>query len=232
MFGDSKALSLELGIARRSTEAMTFERGFFPFGCPLGRTGRSRLDHSSRGTVLDAECDWTQTVPATIGSWTGPVDAAFVWFGTWDVLDRHVAAVGNRWTNIDDPAYRAWLLSEMETFTDVLIARHVPRVIWMSVPVTAKAPSGTRLAQWNELLHELAAQRPTVELLDIADWVRNPAAAQRLFPDGVHTTSGNPDPNDDTSAELAAACLVPLLQSPPPTTSTAREHQCVGTAAP
>jgi peptidoglycan/LPS O-acetylase OafA/YrhL len=227
-FGDSKALALELGIGQHPASELAFERGFTPLGCPLGRTGRSRLSAGAASTPLLPECDWTRSVPDIMADWTAPVDAAFVWFGTWDVVDRRVPAIGNRWTSIDDATYRTWLLSEMAAFTDSLTAAHVARVVWLTVPVTAQAPDSGRLHRWNEMLHELVTIRPTVEVIDVATWIEASADAHRLLPDGVHLTWGDPDPNNNTAAELAAACLLPVLSSD----AGGREHLCVGGSTP
>jgi hypothetical protein len=110
-----------------------------------------------------------------------------VWFGSWDVVERRVPALGNQWTTIEDLRYRSWLLEEVETITDLLIDElGVRLLVFVTVPhLDYTEPSS--VDQWNDLVQQHVATRPAELLaLDIAQWVRAIGQADVLMPDGIH----------------------------------------------
>jgi len=185
--GDSKALTLLNGLLEDPPPKWQVGFSHALLGCPLGRGGERRYASSfgdQRPNDVE-ECDWEQ--PIRNGRSNGPIDIAVVWFGSWDVVERRVPALGNQWTTIEDLRYRSWLLEEFETITDLLIDElGVRLVVFVTVPhLDYTEPSS--VDQWNDLVQQHVATRPAELLaLDIAQWVRAIGQADVLMPDGIH----------------------------------------------
>ncbi len=54
---------------------------------------------------------------------SGRLDVALVYFGTWDVLDQQASSLPAGWWHLGQPAFDAWLKSEMAAATDLLEER-------------------------------------------------------------------------------------------------------------
>ena len=211
-FGDSKALTLGLGTARGALPNVTVGTSFTGLGCPLGRGGKVR--EAAGGAVYDirADCDWTTGIPDHAAE-TGSIDVAVVWSGTWDVVDRKVPALGSGWTSVADAEYRQWLLGEMVALNDtIMMSTGATKVLWLTVPIDPASPHPERFAEWTALLVELQVQRPdTVVIVDIAAFVAASGEANRLLPDGVHSSFGADDPAVNSGAELTERLILPVL---------------------
>jgi len=211
-FGDSKALAMGLGTARRGFPEIVVGTSFTPLGCPAGRGGKSREHAGAMVVTLPKACDWQSGIIESAAG-NGEIDVAVVWSGTWDVTDREVPALGGGWMNITDRTYRTWLKAEMLAYTDEIVTVAGAReVLWLTVPVDPASSHPERFAIWNALLQELQRLRPgIVNIVDIASYVTNSGEARRLLPDGVHPSLGSDDPHGNTAAELMQRLIIPLL---------------------
>ncbi len=209
-FGDSKALDLGLGTARGGFTEIQVATSYTTLGCPTGRAGAMRATKGATVYEPAADCDWTNAI-ADVAARFGGLDAAVVWSGTRDIADRKVPALGNTWMNVTDPAYRAWLLTEMVALNDTIVAATGARkVLWLTLPEDPNFPHPERFAAWTALLHDLQAQRPDeVTIIDIAAYIAASGDAQRLLPDGLHPSYGEGDPTVNSGAELTRALILP-----------------------
>jgi hypothetical protein len=115
--------------------------------------------------------------------------------GAADISDHRI---DGEWQHIGQPAYDSWLLGQMQDFADRLTAGGA-RLVWTTVPdIRPPKPPGVtsfaeedpaRMARYNELIAELAAGDPRIELADLSTVVKQRAGGQfdpTLRPDGVH----------------------------------------------
>ena len=210
-FGDSKAMILALGAYHAAIPQLVLGTSFTPMGCPTGRGGSTRARAEEPPYVVAAMCDWTDGIPK-VSETVDALDAAIVWSGSWDLVDRKVSALGRDWVNITQPAYRQWLLGEMVALDDEIVsATGAKRVYWLTVPIDPKSAHPDRFAAWTTLLAELQQQRPaSVVVVDVAAYVTASGHARQLLPDGVHPSSGD-DPAINSAAELTRNCILPVM---------------------
>lgn len=205
---DSTGLSLVLGIPTTTRHAIT--AWFTQMGCPLGRGGevRSQRTGQARWTTAEKGCAWDEWIATSFPA--DGAEVAVVAFGTWDVAERRVPALGDVWTTVGDPAYDAWLLEEFRAATAALLAAGVEHVVWLTVvPDDELAPSA-RFEQLRELVRShLETFDGRASVVDLAGWLARTGEIDRLLPDGAHTTF---EPDGGTAAEIAERFLFPELE--------------------
>jgi peptidoglycan/LPS O-acetylase OafA/YrhL/lysophospholipase L1-like esterase len=200
MFGDSTAMLAAYGLdiwSRENGQAVVDGSGA-RLGCGIGRGGRVRIAQYGEGPT-NPECDaWPTRWPAVLAK--RPADVAVIMVGPWDVTDRVIPG-DDQWRAPGDPTYDAYLKSEMEAAVDLLTSQ-VPTVVWLTNPLldfgrADAVPPATpypvsepaRTARYNEILQEIAAERPALHLVDLAGWMRTLPGGEldaSIRPDGVH----------------------------------------------
>jgi hypothetical protein len=136
--------------------------------------------------------------------WVDKVDPNVVVLlaGRWEVVTR---TWHGQWTNITDPAFAAYVKSQLE-FTVKLLGSTGARVVLMTAPCydSGDQPNGTpwpedspkRLATYNDLLSEVAAENPNTVSVFNLDALVCPGGQYQEFigdvqvrqSDGVHFT--------------------------------------------
>ena len=211
-FGDSKALTLGAGLLADPPPDWRIGPSFTALGCPLAREGELRsLDlgpHESRSPM---GCDWmdflTNAPPVS-------VDALVIWFGTWDLTERRIPALGEDWHTIESLAYQAYLLEEIDALINAALTYLQPELI---VVIAADDehpayPPG-RAVLFNDLWKRyIAASEHRLHVIDFTELVTDPNEAERLRPDGTHLTFGEPDPQDNTAVQFHRELLDPLIR--------------------
>lgn len=167
-------------------------------GCGIGRGGRVRTAQYGEGPT-NPECDaWPTRWPAVLTK--RPADVAVIMVGPWDITDR-VIPNDDQWRAPGDPVYDQYLKGEMEAAVDLLSSR-VGMVVWLTNPLldfgrADDPPPATpypvsdpaRTHRYNEILHEVAAERPALHVVDLAAWMRTLPGGEldpNIRPDGVH----------------------------------------------
>ncbi len=188
IFGDSKALVLELAGGSYVDPNVQFAPAWVDLGCPLGRGGRLRTyTREGKGSDVSAKCDWTQRFPDSLSS-SGPLDVGVVYYGTWDVVQRNVPALGG-WRSLDNLDYQEWLYQEMLAATDSLHESGVRVVAWATVTPNPKYGHVDRFDVYNAMLARLPTDRPGVAaVIDLAGWFAAQPDMSTLLPDLVHVT--------------------------------------------
>jgi peptidoglycan/LPS O-acetylase OafA/YrhL len=149
-------------------------------GCSLVRGGPYRY----LGQTLDqkAECEsWPSRWRSEIA--VDQPDAILLMVGRWETVDR---VNEGRWTHIGEPAFDAYLTSELRQALDILSASGVPLDV-TNLPYSRRGeqPDGSlwpedrpdRVKQWNRLLSKTVGQRAGVRILDLN---------KKLCPEGVY----------------------------------------------
>ena len=208
IFGDSKALVLALAGGSYVDPNVQFASGWVDLGCPLGRGGRLRTyTREGRGSDVSAKCDWTERFPLSLQA-SGPLDVGVVYYGTWDVVQRNVAALGG-WRSMDNLDYQDWLYQEMLAATDVLHASGVRVVAWATVTPSPKYGHADRFDVYNAMLARLPIDRPGVAaVIDLAGWFAAQPDMSTLLPDLVHVTY---EPAGGTGLQVYQRFLGPEL---------------------
>jgi peptidoglycan/LPS O-acetylase OafA/YrhL/lysophospholipase L1-like esterase len=149
-------------------------------GCSLVRGGPYRY----LGQTLDqkGECEsWPSRWRSEIV--VDHPDAILLMVGRWETVDR---VNEGRWTHIGEPAFDAYLTSELRQALDILSAGGVPLNV-TNLPYSRRGeqPDGSlwpedrpdRVKQWNSLLSKTVGQRAGVRILDLN---------KKLCPEGVY----------------------------------------------
>jgi peptidoglycan/LPS O-acetylase OafA/YrhL len=203
--GDSKALSLALGMVPVDHAEWNLGAVVAGLGCPLGRSGRVRDEVGAAAFTPPPECDWFERLDEAVEK-RGRVEVMLVYFGSWDVRERQVPAFGSRWISFDDVDYQPWLSAEADLLHEMLLAQAATTVQWMTVPVDPAYPHPERFEAYNEFVRQ-QRQHPSgcVDVIDFAAWVSGDARAQWALPDGIHTTW---EPDGGTSRLVGEAWLL------------------------
>ncbi len=151
-------------------------------GCSLVRGGPYRY----LGQTLDqkGECEsWPSRWTSQIA--TDRPDAILLIVGRWETVDR---VNEGRWTHIGDPAFDAYLASELRRAVDILSSKGAPLTV-ANLPYSRRGERADgsvypedqpeRVNQWNTLLGRTIGQRPNVGILDLN---------KKLCPEGVYTS--------------------------------------------
>ena len=180
--------------------AITVDLSGTALGCGIGRGGRVRIAQWSDGPTKP-DCDnWEQRWGAALAR--SPADVALVLVSPWDVTDRQLPG-DPTWRAPGDPVYDAFLKREMLAAVDFLGTR-VKMVEWLTSPLiefgrTDDPPPAepypvsdpARMHRFNEILANVASERPNMRLVDLAGYLRAQPDGElgaHLRPDGVHFT--------------------------------------------
>ncbi len=219
--GDSKALSLALGLTPADHPRVDLGAVVTGLGCPLGRGGRVRDDVGAAPYVPLPECDWSQRLPEAVAE-RGAVDAMLVYFGSWDVRQREVSALGG-WSTFPGDDYVAWLGSEADLLHDSVLGRAASSVWWLTVPADPGYPYADRFEAYNEFVRAQASHPSgCVGVIDLAAWFATDDRAGWALPDGIHTTW---EPDGGTSRQVGEAFLVDAIVD---AVTTSRAAGCPG----
>lgn len=200
---DSKGLGMVLGIP--TTDRHKITSWFTQMGCPVGRGGvvRSATTGTAQWTTAEKGCEWDRWIESSLP--TEGVDVAIVAFGTWDIAERRISQLGDRWTGMGDPAYEAWLVDEIRALTMELLDAGAEQVAWLTLSFDPAQGPREKVDRYNEMIAAVAAERQDrVRVIDLAGWIESTGEADRLFPDGVHATY---EPDGGTAAEIAERFL-------------------------
>jgi hypothetical protein len=123
--------------------------------------------------------------------------------GRWEVVNREYQG---KWTNILHPAFAAYVKSQLEAAADLVNATGA-RLVFLTAPCTDEgvSPDGTpwpeespaRLAEYNKLVRQVAAERPQTQSVVNLDAAACPGGHYsatkdgqtiRTVSDGVHFT--------------------------------------------
>lgn len=212
MMGDSKALTLGLGMLTADDPRMRLGTSWAEFACPLGRGGSWRESAATLVRDLDESCDWEVEITRRIAE-QPPVEVMVVLFGTGDVRERRVDHLGG-WTTFPDPDYVAWLRDEAATLHDLLLGLDQPsnpglarQVVWLTLPQDPTYGHPDRFAAYNDLVAGFAAHPSgCVDVVDLAGWMQAEGIpTERYMPDGRHTTF---EPDGGTAREVGESFLI------------------------
>jgi hypothetical protein len=161
--GDSLALSLAQGlVADASKYQVQVDNGGL-LGCGVARDGPSRFRET-----LEKQPDfcltWPQLRAKQVAQYRPDLVALLV--GRWEVLDR---VYKGRWTHIGDPAFDAYLASELDRAIDVLSATGDP-VALLTLPCVKPLERAdgsiypedqpSRINEFNTLLRQAQQRHP------------------------------------------------------------------------
>ena len=223
MFGDSTALMTGTGVARWAQEnpgRLWVVRGDATLGCGLISGGTRILE--GREFAVDADCDdwlgsWLRALDSHQPSYPDGsprrLDVAMVQLGAWEIVDHRLG--GGDFLSLMDLG-RAEMHRELLLETVDALHEYADRVVLIAHPDVGEAridglPTGSsfseydpgRAERWREIIADVAADRPNVEVIDMAAWVDARDDDDWLRPDGVHFSS--------TSTLVVAEWLAPQL---------------------
>ncbi len=228
VFGDSTALTLAWSLAAKSLGSKygyTLENSG-GIGCGLVEGPAVRF----KGKVFPTQssCNGTTPPPGTpLKSQPWPVqwqadmakfhpDVVVILSGRWEIADR---VYNGQWTNILDPTFASYVKQQLEMASNLVTATGA-NVVFLTSPCTDEAtqPDGApwpesdpnRLATYNELVRQVAAEYPTTDSVVDLNAVACPKGKYTSMykgirirtPEGIHFT------------EQAGLVLGPLLMPP------------------
>ena len=155
--------------------------------------------------------------------------------GRWEVADQLMDGV---WTHVGEPAYDAYLASQLDLAIQLLSARGAKVVLFTTPAVQAReAPDGTqypetqasRVARFNVLLRQAAARHPGVASIADLNAVLTPGNRFTDHIDGVLTRN---DGVHITSAggRIVGSALLPAIVNLVRPTSTDSAPVAVATS--
>jgi len=176
-------------------------------GCGTVRFGLKRVPDGSEGPVGDLCSNWA--VPADpesvsqedVVSWTTVVevfapDIVITHVSPWDITDRLIPGVaGDRWTNIGEPAFDAYAVSEYGAAIELLTSTGADLYFLEGAdhnrPIT---PQNTpeRVALLNQLVSEVAEDFDArVTMVDFPGWIGEVGSDRELSlrDDGLHLSA-------------------------------------------
>jgi peptidoglycan/LPS O-acetylase OafA/YrhL len=193
VFGDSASLVIADGLRDRG-DVLVGTAGWI--GCTVLQAGD--VDFLVERRPVARACNpairWNEFLT------TSNIDVALVGYGGWDASERWMPGEKTS-RHIGDPLVDQMLKADMLAAADVLLATGKP-VAWLTMPfvqfgrgdatpktLTMNDPS--RVTRFNELLAEVAQERPKLRLIDFAGYLEALPGGQldpSRRPDGVHLT--------------------------------------------
>ncbi len=195
-FGDSAALMTAKGFQDWAGLSLLTAQGGGAawYGCGIVRDGKARfadreLTFESCGSIPQ---QWGKALDET------KPQVAIIQVGPIEVNDRLLPG-DTEWRSLGDPVLDAYLEKRMLEAVDVVIDRGIIPV-WLTSPLIDPArstlvrnsdPSGdpARMRRFNKILARVAAKRPELRIVDLADFVKRWPGGEFdpvLRPDGVH----------------------------------------------
>ena len=179
VFGDSIAWTL---VRYLPSHPGLDIRGRVLLGCGVARTGPYRYFGQTYPGVGPDCREWPTLWRRAIDA--DDPDVAFILVGRWETMDRMLEG---RWTHVGDPAFDAYLRSELE-LAIATAGAHGARVVLATQPYNRRGEQldgslypedePERVTAWNALLRDVAADHPDVRVLDFG---------ARVSPDGHFT---------------------------------------------
>ena len=228
LFGDSVALTLGIGLQVPKVEStygyVLSDKGIL--GC--GVTDGPAVELLGQVDTTPSACNGSPLTPGeadTNKPWQiqwleamGSVkpNVVVVLAGRWEVVNREYQG---KWTNILNPVFAAYVKSQLE-MTSKLVTATGAYIVFLTAPCTdeGEQPDGApwpednpaRLAVYNKLVREVAAEHPTTDsVVDL-----NAAAC----PGGKFTTTLHGEPIRTTDGihftDAAGVVLAPYLMPP------------------
>jgi hypothetical protein len=167
-------------------------------GCGIveGGLARNPIEHFVAPTREGCQ-DWTVEWPKAV---TDNATNIAVVMSTVDIGDHQLA--GDKvWRAPGDPVYDAVLKQEMLAVVDSLSSRGA-QVVWIAIPhidvdiqkvpkpaVASPESNPARVDRFNQILREVAKERPQLRIVDLGRWIRSRPEGefdQELRPDGLH----------------------------------------------
>ena len=213
-FGDSTGLLTAKGFKRWAADGTTVQMvgGAAWYGCGIVRDGEARFNDKTfdSGACGDLAEQWGKAIdqahPQIAVIQVGPIE-----------VDDHLLPGDTRWRAPGDPVFDALLKQRMLEAVDVFVAHGVTPV-WLTSPFIEPShstqppnhdPAGNpiRMTRFNQLLHQVQLERPQLQVIDLARWLRRQPGGQfdpALRPDGVHF-------DEDAAANIVAPWLGPEI---------------------
>ena len=195
VFGDSVAWSM---VTYLPSHPGLDIRGRTLLGCGVARTGPYRYFGKTYPRVGPDCRNWPTLWRRAIKA--DDPDVAFILVGRWETMDRMVEG---RWTHVGDPAFDAYLRSELE-LAIATAGAHGARVVLATEPYNRRGEQldgslfpedePKRVTAWNALLRDVAADHPDVRILDFGARVSPDAhftwtaGGVQVRSDGLHLT--------------------------------------------
>jgi peptidoglycan/LPS O-acetylase OafA/YrhL len=181
LFGDSIALTLGFGLASQSLQSkydyVLSDDGILGCGVVMG----PEVELMGVRDITSSACDGSPLVNGTklnLQPWpyqwlnamsvTRPNVVALL-AGRWEVVNREYQG---KWTNILDPTFAAYVKHQLE-LTSALVTAAGVHMVFLTGPCTNEPPSPdgqawpednpARLAEYNKLVREVAAEHPTTD---------------------------------------------------------------------
>jgi peptidoglycan/LPS O-acetylase OafA/YrhL len=173
-------------------------------GCVVARYGEKRppAADGEPGPVGDICSNWNVPVPAEdlgatdVVSWPTAVEAfrpdvVIGGITPWDVTDRKVPELGDRWTHVGEPDFDAYAASEYRLATQVLTATGA-EMIWLDGAHLNRElqPQNdpARIDRLNEIVLTATADLPNVRFADFPSFIGAVGSDRELSlrRDGVH----------------------------------------------
>jgi peptidoglycan/LPS O-acetylase OafA/YrhL len=234
LIGDSTMVKTAAGLTewgKHYKDVQVFKGGSAENGCSVGDEGSVRYRGQEMPLRVDPCSLWRSRLFKDINDDRdryGRVDFAVVLSGPWDVADRRIPG-SDEWVHIGEKGYDDYLRKEMEDVIDA-VASEGMTVVWLTSPdldwhqldppVDERPPEfdPARMALYNDMIRELAAQHEGVVVVDLAAHAAElgPEKMAELRFDGVHF--------DDAGALEIAQWLGPEIlkaaaaEHPPATT--------------
>jgi peptidoglycan/LPS O-acetylase OafA/YrhL len=181
LFGDSVALTLGIGLSVQADETkygyVLTDKGIL--GC--GVVNGPEVELMGTRYATPPACNGSPLVPGeplNQQPWANQWEAAIndvkpnvvvLLAGRWEVVDREY---DGSWTDIQDPAYAAYVKNQLEQASQLVTATGA-RMVFLTAPCTdeGEQPDGApwpednpaRLAVYNRLVREVAAEHPTTD---------------------------------------------------------------------
>jgi hypothetical protein len=199
LFGDSIALTLGVGLADQSLQSkydyILSDDGILGCGVVMG----PEVELMGARAATGPACNGT---PFADGTKLTDQPWPFQWLnamavtrpnvvvllaGRWEVVNREYLG---KWTNILDPTFAAYVKHQLE-LTSALVTAAGVHMVFLTAPCTSEpsSPDGSpwpednpaRLAEYNKLVREVAAEHPTTDsVVDLNSYT---------CPGGNYTTS-------------------------------------------
>jgi len=197
--GDSVGLGLALGMGSYATDTGTFDSySIAEIGCGVGRGGIRIRPSGKSEPVCD---DWAPTKYPN-GLAKARPDLVVMANAVWDITDRQLPG-DNVWRSVGDKTYDDYLRKEFATAADALHATGAV-VGWLAYPHVEVGKNDPQVKQpypandpkrtdrMNEIVREVAKDRPWMQVIDLATHAKTFPGGESdadYRPDGVHFTA-------------------------------------------
>lgn len=213
VFGDSVAWSL---VTYLPSHPGLDIRNRTILACGVARGGPYRYFGVTYPTVGPDCRRWPELWRRAIG--VDDPDVALIMVGRWETMDRMYEG---RWTHVGDPAFDAYLRSELELAIETA-GSHGARVMLATEPYNRRGEQldgslypedlPERVTAWNKLLRDVAADHSGVSVLEFGDRV-SPEGHFTWTAGGVQVRSDGLHLSPAGVADWIAPWLLPQLRA-------------------